>query len=84
MIGLRIDGSRGALIEVNSETDFVARNSMFQEFVGKALSAALEQAGAVHGAGVASERDAKILQSLDVQELLQIQPPGTVLGLGRA
>jgi elongation factor Ts len=33
LIGVSASGSRGALVEVNSETDFVARNAIFQEFV---------------------------------------------------
>jgi elongation factor Ts len=33
LIGVSVSGSRGALVEVNSETDFVARNAIFQEFV---------------------------------------------------
>lgn len=33
LIGLSVEGKRGALVEVNSETDFVARNELFQEFV---------------------------------------------------
>ena len=37
LIGLAINTSKGALVEVNTETDFVARNEDFQEFV-KALT----------------------------------------------
>ncbi len=33
LIGLSVEGTRGALVEVNSETDFVARNTLFREFV---------------------------------------------------
>ncbi len=33
LIGLAVDGSTGAVVEVNSETDFVARNEQFQEMV---------------------------------------------------
>jgi elongation factor Ts len=33
LIGLSVEGGRGALVEVNSETDFVARNTLFREFV---------------------------------------------------
>jgi elongation factor Ts len=33
LIGVSVSGLRGALVEVNSETDFVARNAIFQEFV---------------------------------------------------
>ncbi len=33
LIGVSINNNSGALIEVNSETDFVARNELFQNFV---------------------------------------------------
>ena len=33
LIGLSVDGAAGALVEVNAETDFVARNEDFQKFV---------------------------------------------------
>ena len=33
LIGVFTDGNKGSIIEVNSETDFVARNTEFQEFV---------------------------------------------------
>lgn len=45
LIGLALDGRRGALVEVNSETDFVARNDTFQDFVHKAAGLALEAGG---------------------------------------
>ncbi len=45
LIGLAVDGPRGALVEVNSETDFVARNDQFQAFVGKAAELALGAGG---------------------------------------
>jgi len=36
------DGKRGALLEVNCETDFVARNETFQSFVNELLQKAME------------------------------------------
>src|SRR5579863_3862513 len=33
LIGVATRGTAGAVIEVNSETDFVARNELFQDFV---------------------------------------------------
>ncbi len=33
LIGVAVDGNTSAVVEVNSETDFVARNDTFQEFV---------------------------------------------------
>jgi elongation factor Ts len=39
------DGANGAVIELNSETDFVARNPEFQAFVGSICQVALSQGG---------------------------------------
>jgi len=35
LVGVAIEGKKGALVEVNSETDFVAKNEQFQQFVGE-------------------------------------------------
>ena len=32
LVSFAVDGTRGAVIELNAETDFVARNTEFQEF----------------------------------------------------
>ena len=45
LVGLRTDGTRGALVEVNAETDFVARNENFQAFVGAVADVALSVGG---------------------------------------
>jgi elongation factor Ts len=45
LIGVATDGGRGAIVEVNSETDFVARGEEFQNFVRKAVKRALEEEG---------------------------------------
>jgi elongation factor Ts len=41
LVGLTTEGTRGALVEVNSETDFVARNQDFQNFVSQVSKLAL-------------------------------------------
>jgi elongation factor Ts len=41
LIGLAVDGNTGALVEVNAETDFVARNEIFQKLVGDVAGVAL-------------------------------------------
>jgi elongation factor Ts len=33
LVGVAVEGNRGAVVEVNSETDFVAKNEQFQQFV---------------------------------------------------
>lgn len=45
LVGVAVGGNAGALVEVNSETDFVARNDQFKEFVKKAAEIALEKDG---------------------------------------
>jgi elongation factor Ts len=45
LIGVAAEGTRGAVVEVNSETDFVARNEGFQDFVRKVADVALEVGG---------------------------------------
>ncbi len=41
LVGVATRGLRGALVEVNSETDFVAKNEQFQEFVRNVTAVAL-------------------------------------------
>ncbi|MDA7946614.1 MAG: translation elongation factor Ts [Hyphomicrobiaceae bacterium] len=41
LVGIASDGTTGALVEVNSETDFVARNEQFQEMVSTIAELAL-------------------------------------------
>ena len=41
LVGVATRGTRGALVEVNSETDFVAKNEQFQEFVRSVTAVAL-------------------------------------------
>jgi len=41
LVGVAVDGNKGAIIEVNSETDFVARNEQFQDFVRTAAAITL-------------------------------------------
>jgi len=41
LVGVAVDGPRGAVVEVNSETDFVARNEKFQGFVSTVAQLAL-------------------------------------------
>ena len=36
LVGVAANGTRGAVVEVNAETDFVGRNEQFQKFVGDA------------------------------------------------
>ena len=44
---MTVEGTRGAIVEVNSETDFVARNEQFQSIVGNVARLALDSDGDV-------------------------------------
>jgi elongation factor Ts len=45
LVGVAASGGRGAVIEVNAETDFVGRNETFQNFVSTTARIALDQGG---------------------------------------
>src|ERR1700740_2276978 len=44
-VGVAVDKNAGALVEVNAETDFVARNEEFKSFVKSAANLALKEGG---------------------------------------
>src|SRR3978361_821550 len=43
LVGVATGGGMGAAVEVNSETDFVARNEAFQDFVRKLAGLVLDK-----------------------------------------
>ena len=47
LVSVAVDGNKGAVVEVNSETDFVAKNEIFQEYVEDAAKVALRCHGEV-------------------------------------
>lgn len=42
LVGVAVEGGRGVVVEVNSETDFVAKNAEFQSLVSSVARAALD------------------------------------------
>ena len=44
LVGVAVSGTKGVAVEVNSETDFVAKNEQFQDFVRKTTQVALSAA----------------------------------------
>ncbi len=46
LVGVVVSGTKGVAVEVNSETDFVAKNDQFQDFVRSATQAALDTGAA--------------------------------------
>lgn len=47
LVAVAVEGNKGAVVEVNSETDFVAKNDIFQEYVQDAALVALMSHGEV-------------------------------------
>lgn len=47
LVAVAVEGNKGAVVEVNSETDFVAKNDIFQEYVKDAALVALMHKGEV-------------------------------------
>jgi elongation factor Ts len=64
LVGVAVSGTRGAAVEVNSETDFVAKNDQFQDFVRTVTTLALDtgsdidalSAAAYPGGGTVAEK----------------------------
>ncbi len=70
LVGIVTDGTWGAVLEVNSETDFVARNEKFQHFVSSLLKivkdARLSSLDALKKASFGNERTVEEELSLQV------------------
>src|SRR3954464_580248 len=54
LVGAAVEGTRGAVVEENSETDFVAKNEIFQDFVRNVAKLALTAGTDVEVLGAAS------------------------------
>jgi elongation factor Ts len=70
LIGAALGGTRGAVVEVNSETDFVARNDVFQDTVKEIARLALDAGGDVDRLGGTSVPSAGKTVSDHLQELV--------------
>src|SRR5471032_1217605 len=90
LVGVAVDGNTGVLVEVNAETDFVARNDEFKAFVKSASDIALKEGGdlqkllaAPHGGStvqqVLTEMVAKIGENMSVRRTIALSVnPGVV------
>ena len=54
LVGVAVAGTRGAVVEVNSETDFVAKNEQFQGFVDEVSKLALTTGSDIDALGASS------------------------------
>ncbi|PIW31992.1 MAG: elongation factor Ts [Rhodobacterales bacterium CG15_BIG_FIL_POST_REV_8_21_14_020_59_13] len=83
LVSIAVNGGKGVAVEVNSETDFVAKNSDFQAMVKDITSAALDaadvealKAASVNGKTVAdmiTDNVAKIGENMSVRRLSKIE-----------
>ena len=90
LVGVAVGKGAGALVEVNAETDFVARNDEFKSFVKSAADLALKEGGdlgkllaAKHGASnvqqTLTELVAKIGENMSVRRTVALSvAPGVV------
>ncbi len=53
LVGVAVEDKRGAVVEVNSETDFVAKNEVFQDFVRNIAKLALTETSDVEALATA-------------------------------
>ena len=80
LIGLAVEGQKGVVVEVNSETDFVARNELFQGLVKMIANVALTV-----GADVEKIKAAKVgTISIDVAIADNVAKIGENMSLRRA
>ena len=64
LIAVATEGNRGALVEINAETDFVGRNDDFQDFVRDVAGIALETDGTVDALGEARMGEGTVASQL--------------------
>jgi len=91
LIGIAIDGTNGVVVEVNSETDFVARNDLFQGLVKMIADVALTagtdvakigsaKAGSVTVAEAISDTIAKVGENMTLRRAASVNVGKGVIG----
>ncbi|GAB5030446.1 elongation factor ts [Nannochloropsis oceanica] len=68
LVGIAVEGSAGVIVEVNSETDFVARNADFQAFIKDLATAILHMPTPM---GQHGELSNSVLIEMDIPSLLE-------------
>jgi elongation factor Ts len=91
LVGIAIRGTKGVLVEVNSETDFVARNDLFQGLVKMIADVALDagtdvqkilaaKAGSITVADSIADTIAKIGENMTLRRAAEISVNKGVVG----
>ncbi|GLQ18498.1 translation elongation factor Ts [Maritalea porphyrae] len=93
LVAVATDGNVGAVVEVNSETDFVARNDEFQAMVGEIAKVALTEGADVEGLAAANfpgadhsvaeevtKKVAKIGENMNLRRSARIEVESGIVG----
>ena len=83
LVGVAVEGGKGVAVEVNAETDFVARNAEFQQMVGEICQVALGVDGDVEAlkaapmggktvADIVTDKIATVGENMSVRRMAQI------------
>ena len=85
LLALAAEDGRGALVEVNVETDFAARNPKFEAFASQAAAHALAEGGESVAAALEEQRKAlvqEIGENIQVRRAVRLEAPagGAVAG----
>ena len=72
LVGVTVEGKRGAVVEVNSETDFVAKNELFQDFVRNVAKLALQNGTDVEALGAAQYPEGGTVQETLTDNIAKI------------
>lgn len=62
LVAIALSGNKGAIVEINAETDFVARNDQFQGFVSKVAQIALNKTADIAALAAAEYAGGKTVQ----------------------
>src|ERR1700750_3095116 len=92
LIGVQVAGTKGVVVEVNSETDFVARNDLFQGLVQRIADVALNVAtdvetinaakvGSITVAEAISDTIAKIGENMTLRRAAQLSVSKGAIGM---
>ena len=92
LIGIKVQGTKGVVVEVNSETDFVARNDLFQGLVAMIANVALTtgtdvaainaaKAGSITVAKSISDTIAKIGENMTLRRAASLEVKQGAVGM---
>ena len=82
LLGLALDGDRGAMVEVNVETDFAARSTQFADFVERAVCRVLDSGADGIAATLEEERQTlvqEIGENISVRRAARMEASGGVV-----